>query len=47
MSNVNQLEEETSVSKSLLERFDIFIFLVNKFLEPNLPKRNKFSGMKI
>ena len=35
--NVNQLEEETLVSKSLLDKFNIFLF--NKILKTNLPKK--------
>ena len=34
----DQLEEETSVSKSFLLIFDYFIYF-NKNIEPNLPKR--------
>ena len=38
----DQLEEETSVSKSFLLIFDYFIYF-NKNIELNLPKRKKDS----
>ena len=44
----NQLEEETSVSKTFWRNsiFVFFLFLANKTFEPNLPKKTKISRIK-